>query len=72
MRGWRSTTRGTDDTVIVQLLPVQDLRPHDEIADGCWCKPTVERMAGPGAWLAIVVIHKSADGREIVERHDVQ
>lgn len=49
----------------VHVLPIHDLRAHQE-ARNCWCQPRVEAV-GPG----VVVIHQSADGRELIERHGV-
>lgn len=46
----------------VHVLPVDDLREHEETAE-CWCSPRLE-YAGVGE----VVIHNSMDGRELYER----
>ena len=44
------------------VLPLDDLFDHDEHR-GCWCHPTVEEV-----WVGnSVVVHHSADGREILE-----
>lgn len=45
---------------MIHVLPVNDLFEHDE-STVCWCEPRVE-------WLSeAVVIHNSADGRELTE-----
>ena len=46
----------------IHVLPVNDLREHVESED-CWCHPRIERVGDDG-WL---VVHNSADGRELVE-----
>jgi len=50
----------------IHVLPMKDLREHDETRT-CWCHPKVERVEG-----GVVVTHHSADGRELVERHGLQ
>jgi hypothetical protein len=52
----------------IHVLPVDDLRPHVETRD-CWCRPRVEQ--DPHMVIALV-IHESADGRELVEQYGVQ
>jgi len=46
----------------INVMPVNDLRPHSE-SPACECRPRVEQ-AGEGS----VVIHNSWDGREVFER----
>ena len=46
----------------VHVSPVDDVMPHICPADECWCGPRVELADG-----ATVVVHASADGRELVE-----
>ena len=49
------------------IVPVSDLREHcEDDAGRCWCHPTVKRH-GRG----LVIMHQSADGRELVEQHGV-
>lgn len=43
--------------VQVHVMPVNDLRPHDESLQ-CWCRPVDD---------AGVVVHNSMDGREDFE-----
>ena len=44
------------------VLPLDDLFTHDEHR-GCWCHPTVQEV-----WVgSVVVVHHSADGREVFE-----
>ena len=50
----------------VHVIPLNDLREHDD-SQWCWCMPKVEIQDDGRA----VVIHNSADGRELVERHGV-
>lgn len=47
------------DDYFVHVLPINDLRDHDENGAGCWCRPRVEDG---------VIIHNSMDGRELIER----
>lgn len=51
----------------VPVLPINDLREH-ETARTCWCQPRCEQEDPEGG---VVVIHQSADGRELVERDGV-
>jgi hypothetical protein len=51
----------------IHVMPMNDLRAHIE-ARTCWCEPRCERE---GEDEAVVVIHASADGRELVEQHGV-
>ena len=54
----------------VHVHPVRDLREHDLTSRTCWCRPTVTLLASrPGRAL---VVHQSADGRELVEQHGLQ
>ena len=50
------------------VLPIDDLREHDETRT-CWCTPTVEYRT---EWGCALVIHNSMDGRELVEKHGLQ
>jgi hypothetical protein len=52
----------------IHVVPVGDLQPHVETR-ACWCHPRVEQ--DPDARVAIV-IHASADGRELIEQYGVQ
>ena len=47
---------------VVHVIPVNDLRPHDENGFLCPCNPSVEQVGN-----GYVVIHNSWDGREITE-----
>ena len=52
----------------IHVLPVDDLRKHDENRY-CWCRPRVEE----DEWTTdAVIIHNSLDGRELVEQHGLQ
>lgn len=51
----------------VHVLPINDLRDHVETRD-CWCAPTLY-IADDGD--EMTVIHNSADGRELIERHGI-
>lgn len=48
------------------ITPVDDLREHLESRE-CWCAPQIDRTGG-----VVLVIHQSADGRELIERHGIQ
>ena len=52
----------------VHVLPIDDLLTHAETRD-CWCQPRCERDDEADD---IVVVHQSADGRELVEQHGLQ
>lgn len=57
----------------IHVLPENDLREHAEKRD-CWCAPRLERDFlddEPDADLVVLVIHHSADGRELIEQHGV-
>lgn len=49
------------DPEIVHVLPIDDLRPHQEIGTDCWCEPELKEDGR-------LVVHNSADGREFKER----
>lgn len=52
----------------LHVTPVDDLRDHITVgAAQCWCQPRLQRVHG-----GILVIHNSADGRELVEEHGLQ
>ena len=51
----------------VHVMPENDLREHEQTRT-CWCQPQLTQE--PGA--DVVVIHHSADGRELVEEHGLQ
>jgi hypothetical protein len=51
----------------IAIIPTNDLQPHIPGDYRCWCEPTFGRE---NDWLLIV--HNSADGRELIERHGLQ
>lgn len=51
----------------IHVIPENDLREHEESRQ-CWCRPTLDQLESD----PVVVIHNSADGRELVERNGVQ
>ena len=52
----------------VYVLPINDLREHQENAEGeCWCNPRIEQEED-----GRVVVHNPADGREILEGIDLK
>lgn len=52
----------------VHVIPIDDLREHDENNDGtCWCKPRIEQEEN-----GRVIVHNSMDGREILENLDLK
>jgi len=59
----------------IHVTPVGDLRAHDDTRT-CWCGPrieTVDELTGtPFAGGAAVVVHHSADGRELIEQYGLQ
>lgn len=60
----------TDKRKDVHVLPIGDLREHEESRD-CWCepvlKPVVDEMGN--RYKQVVVSHNSMDGRELVENY---
>lgn len=52
----------------IHVMPVRDVQEHDEKRN-CWCEPRVE-YPNPLTRRAVVV-HNSADGRELIERHGI-
>ena len=59
-KGWHSLD--CDDKT-VHVLPIDDLRKHDEKGCNCWCNPRTEQEENA----RVVIIHNSMDGREILE-----
>lgn len=71
----------------IHVTPLHDLRPHMETRT-CWCDPRIDHEEGCPAIAddesdmvlddygrcacQAVVIHHSADGRELVEQHGLQ
>ena len=56
--------------MIVQVIPVNDLREHEDSYD-CWCEPAVHDEGEDGAGEPIrVIVHQSLDGRERHERQN--
>lgn len=51
----------------IHVIPQNDLREHGE-SRHCWCQPRVEQQPKQSA----IIVHNSADGRELVERHGLQ
>lgn len=58
----------------IHVLPENDLRVHQETRE-CWCRPRCTfsdvGFVGVDDDAAVVVVHNSADGRELVEQHGV-
>lgn len=52
----------------IHVLPIEDRREHEESRD-CWCTPSI--TYDPATMTAAVVIHHSADARELIERHGI-
>lgn len=52
----------------IHVLPRNDLREHEETRV-CWCHPY--NYSEPDDERGVVVVHHSADGRELVEEHGV-
>lgn len=49
--------------MIIHILPINDLEPHDEEGTTCKCEPRVEFAEG-----GMLVIHNAFDNREIIEQ----
>jgi hypothetical protein len=54
----------------VQVVPVNDVKPHKDSGCDCWCSPKVERIRRVGG-LSFLVSHNAADARELVEQHGI-
>lgn len=54
---WQSV----DQDEYVEILPLDDDKEH-WAGDECWCQPTVDRQE-----VRPIIIHNSADGREMLE-----
>lgn len=52
---------------VVHVLPIDDTRDHVE-SSSCWCRPFVSREQETEE---VVVVHNSADGRELIEQHGI-
>lgn len=56
------------------VTPVDDLQKH-ELTRTCWCRPKIE-TSDPETGIpypeGALVVHNSADGRELVEEHGLQ
>jgi hypothetical protein len=50
----------------VHLVPLDDLRTHDE--ECCWCRPRDETLSDG----SVLTIHNSLDGREAYERGELK
>jgi len=49
--------------MIIHIIPVNDLKPHEEEGTACKCEPRVEFLEG-----GMLVIHNAYDNREIIEK----
>ena len=49
----------------VHVVPVADMKAHEERGATCWCHPVVKVFENGG----LLVVHNAMDGRELVERH---
>lgn len=52
---------------VIHVLPVNDLINHFESGTWCWCQPRIEIEEN-----GIVVVHNSADKRELREIADMK
>lgn len=50
--------------MIQHIYPLNDLKEHETNGENCWCEPTEEEIANNG----LLIIHNSADGRELYEQ----
>jgi len=59
---------------LIHIVPIDDLRPHDDSGCACWCQPRIQVVdSETGDRLQFpIVIHQAADGRELVEQHGLQ
>ena len=49
--------------MIIHILPVNDLKPHEEEGTACQCEPKIEFVEGE-----MLVIHNAFDHREVIEQ----
>ena len=55
--------------IFIQIIPENDEKEHSDKGDVCWCKPRVEVNFKDGvATESPIVLHNSADMRELIER----
>jgi hypothetical protein len=62
--------RGMGELTMVNIIPVNDERPHEKSSE-CWCNPRVEWISpkdGLPYQRGPMIVHNSADCREVVER----
>jgi hypothetical protein len=56
---------------MLHILPVNDLKPHEETGLACWCNPSMMMRDECGHELVEpILVHNSADGREYQEMLD--
>lgn len=58
---------------MLHVVPLYDLKEHDLDSTACWCKPRVE-WEDPDTgtvYAEALIIHNSADHREVVEEAEV-
>lgn len=63
--GWETWDRGS----FMEVLPQDDLKEH-WLGDECWCNPRLEEVEG--GMPNIMIVHSSADQRELSETDDKQ
>ena len=47
----------------IHVLPVNDLKPHEESGVGCPCKPRIEVVGAD-----LIIVHNAWDNREVFEQ----
>jgi len=52
--------------VDIHVTPRNDMKKHIDSRD-CWCHPSLKERENK----AIIVIHQSMDGRELIEKHGI-
>lgn len=55
---------------MIHVYPMNDEKEHDTESTMCWCQPRVEWVDQDSgeAYSGAMVIHNSADGRELIEQ----
>ena len=60
----------------IHVVPVNDLREHEDLTRICWCEPRVEvrdpETGDDYRGRCALVTHVSMDGRELIERYGLQ
>ena len=65
LQGWTCVGKPNHD---IHVVPINDLKEHIQIGLECWCHP---KMIIEDLGDLRIIVHASADGRELIEEHGV-